>query len=134
MAFGKEHPYDHDVRLPFYIRGPGIPANQTALYATTHLDTTATIVELAGLTPIGPPLDGKSFAAALGANPPDPESWRSFSFSEFFGNDDTWWKIRRPFAGSAPEAQTNWHYWCDDVAEVGCALRDICFERPTGGW
>lgn len=28
MLFGKQEPYDTDVRVPFYVRGPGVPANE----------------------------------------------------------------------------------------------------------
>ena len=72
MLFGKEHPYETDVSLPFYVRGPGVPAGAVLQYATTHIDITATIVELAGATPVGPELDGLSFAAAFSASPPAP--------------------------------------------------------------
>jgi arylsulfatase A-like enzyme len=109
MLFGKEHPYDHDVSLPLYIRGPGVPAGAELLYPTNHLDITATVVELAGATVSGPPLDGLSFAAALGPSPPAPEAWRSFSFTEHFENANTWWEIRRPLAAD----RTKFH----------CALR-----------
>lgn len=114
MLFGKEHPYDTDISLPLYIRGPGVPANSTLLYPTTPLDITATIVELAGATPVGPPLDGLSFAAAFSANPPAPAAWRDFSFTEFFGNANTWWTIRRPLAAD----NTKQVFWCDGDNEV----------------
>ena len=47
LFFGKSHPYNTDVSLPFYIRGPGLPPNTTRLHPTNHLDITATIVDLA---------------------------------------------------------------------------------------
>ena len=101
--------------LPLYIRGPGVPANSTLLHPSNHLDITRTIVELAGATPTGPPLDGKSFAAALGPAPPAPAAWRDFSFTEHFENDLTWQKISRPL--DAPHR--NFHLWCGDaLAEV----------------
>ena len=83
MLFGKEHPYDHDISLPLYIRGPNIPANTTVLHPTNHLDITATLVEIAGATSKGPVLDGLSFKNVLSANPPSPAAWgRTFSFTE----------------------------------------------------
>ena len=45
---GKQLPYEEDVRVPFYIRGPGIPAGITHPYMATVVDVTATIVQLAG--------------------------------------------------------------------------------------
>jgi len=112
------------VLLPFYIKGPGIPANVSLLHPTTHVDTTATLVELGGLTPQGPPLDGLSFAAALTATPVDPAAWRNFSFTEHFSDLDTWVKIRYPLApapGAADKedaAQMAFHYWCKNTSEV----------------
>ena len=117
LLFGKEHPYDTDVSLPMYIAGPGIAAGSTLLYPTNHLDITATIVELAGAVATGPPLDGKSFAAALGPSPPPPAQWRDFSFTEHFENALTWQLIRRPLGGGgAPRSK--FMQWCDNTQEV----------------
>ena len=45
-----------------YVTGPGIPQNVTMLHPTTHLDITATIVELAGAQAHAPSiLDGTVF-------------------------------------------------------------------------
>ena len=48
LFFGKTEPYDTDIRLPFYIAGPGVPQGEIRLHQTTHLDITATVVDLAG--------------------------------------------------------------------------------------
>ena len=113
MLFGKEHPYDHYMSLPLYIRGPGVPAGTTLLHPTNHLDITATVVELAGATSVGEPLDGKSFAGELTA-PGEPAAWRGFYFTEFFGNANTWWSIRRPLPGDG----TKFNHWCQNDEEV----------------
>jgi len=114
MLFGKEHPYETDVSLPFYMRGPGVPAGAVLQYATTHIDITATIVELAGATPVGPELDGLSFAAAFSASPPAPAAWRDFQFSEHHCGAVTWRKIRRPLASE----NATYNMWCDGTEEV----------------
>ena len=88
------------MRLPMYVRGPGVPQGVVSKLPTTHLDITATILELTGTTqgratPAN--LDGLSFAAALEDTAAaaqlrsTPEMWRDFSFSEFFSNQITWW-------------------------------------------
>jgi len=105
--FGKEHPYGHDTDLPLFIRGPGVPANTTLLHPTTHIDITATVVELAGAAPAGPPLDGKSFARELSA-PGPAAAWRDFSFTEFFENANTWQTLRRPL----DDPPTRYTLWC----------------------
>jgi N-acetylglucosamine-6-sulfatase len=95
LVFGKSHPYDTDIRLPFYIAGPGVPAGAVRLHQTTHLDITATVVELAGAQGAAPKdLDGLSFAPALPDNGPAPGAWRGYSFTEFFGGNNTWWNVR----------------------------------------
>lgn len=78
-----------------YVRGPGVPEGVISKLPTTHLDITATILELTGTTdgPATPTnLDGLSFASALKDTAAAsklrdmPELWRDFSFSEFFMN------------------------------------------------
>ena len=120
LVVGKDHPYESDVRVPLYVRGPGVPENATRLHPTTLVDLSATIVELAGAAPAGPPLDGLSFAGALTAAAPAPGSWRNFSFSEHFGGTATWWLLRRPLAegGDAAAAMTSYAWWCTNESEV----------------
>ena len=45
---GKSFPYNTDVGIPLYIRGPELRANVSISHPTTLIDLTATIVELAG--------------------------------------------------------------------------------------
>ena len=121
LILGKEHPYTTDVRVPLYISGPGVPANSTAAHPTTHVDLTATLVELAGATPVGPPLDGLSFAAALTATPVAPAAWRNFSYAENADDDTTWVQLRRPLAPAGAgdtAAATAFHWWCSNASEV----------------
>jgi N-acetylglucosamine-6-sulfatase len=123
FIFGKGQPYETDIRLPFYIRGPHITANSTLLYPTNHLDVTATIVELSGAKPVGPPLDGLSFASVFSSDTIAANVWRNFSYSEYFGATDTWVAMRFPDGGlpSASEpldGALKMHYWCTNEYEV----------------
>ncbi len=121
LILGKEHPYTTDVRVPLYISGPGIPPNSTAQHPTTHVDLTATLVELAGATPVGPPLDGLSFTAALTPSPIAPEAWRNFSYAENADDGTTWVQLRRPLASADPgdeAAATAFHWWCANASEL----------------
>ena len=113
MLFGKQHPYETDVRLPFYMRGPGVAQNATLLHPTTLIDITATVVELTGATPVGPALDGQSFASELKGGT-DPRAWRDFSFTEHFENELTWWQIRRPLDA----VPTTFAWWCTGALNV----------------
>ena len=58
---GRPVQYDTDVRVPFYIRGPGITPGSTLSHPTTHLDLTATLLDLAGIDASALNLDGLSF-------------------------------------------------------------------------
>jgi arylsulfatase A-like enzyme len=44
----KSHPYEESVRVPFLVRGPGIPRSVPALRLVSHLDITYTILAAAG--------------------------------------------------------------------------------------
>ncbi|KAI9369166.1 Six-hairpin glycosidase-like protein [Aspergillus egyptiacus] len=54
---GKTTSYDEDIRVPFFVRGPGIPAGETKTQVTTHIDFAPTIFELLGL-PLREDFDG----------------------------------------------------------------------------
>ena len=131
LPFGKGLPYETDVRLPFYIRGPGVHRNTTLPHLTNHLDITATVVEIAQAGTFAPQLDGKSFlneilaAKSVGdlavegsAGTPSfaarAEAWRQFSFSEFFGGEVTWRLVR---VVNSSHALTYAH-WCTNDTEV----------------
>lgn len=125
LLFGKCHPYEHDIRLPMYIRGPGVREGVTAPHPTTHLDIVATIVDFTGATPAlpgSPPIDGKSFRAVLGQDPPAVSAWRSFSFSEFYDqvlpNGNCTWHAVRHIDDATGEADWTYHRWCSGQAEV----------------
>ena len=123
LFFGKTEPYDTDIRLPFYIAGPGVPQGEIRLHQTTHLDITATVVDLAGAAATAPKdLDGLSFAPALKAGGVTPQAWRPYSFSEFFGGQNTWWNVRVINSTHA----FSFHWWCTGTAEV--------FDLQTDPW
>ena len=136
MPFGKGMPYETDVRLPMYVRGPGVRPNATLPLPTTHLDITRTIVALAGAeahAPL-PHLDGLSFAAQLLADGRGEDwggvnGWRNFSFSEYFCNEITWQYVRMideagrgdddDHAATGGRSPTTYTRWCEDnVTEV----------------
>lgn len=48
LAKGKYMPYEEDIRVPFYIRGPGIAPGVVSDYMATMVDLTATFVTLGG--------------------------------------------------------------------------------------
>jgi N-acetylglucosamine-6-sulfatase len=139
LLMGKENPYSTDVRIPLVIAGPGIPPSTSLAHPTTTVDLTATILELAGASPTGPPLDGLSFAAELTA-PRPPSQWRNFSFAENAGGGTTWVQLRRPLPSpSSPSPRTAFHWWCSNVSEVfdldgdEWQLSNLAGATPEGG-
>jgi N-acetylglucosamine-6-sulfatase len=70
LTEGKSHPYEFDIRVPFAVRGPGIPKNVTLPILTSNVDLAPTFIELAGGT-VPNRMDGTSFAQLL----LHPETW-----------------------------------------------------------
>ena len=58
---GKQNLYDHSVRVPLVMRGPGIPAGESFEQFVYLLDIFPTLCELAGV-PVPDSVEGKSFA------------------------------------------------------------------------
>ncbi|PNH01119.1 Arylsulfatase [Tetrabaena socialis] len=48
---GKTLPYEEDIRVPFYMRGPGVPPGLVSPYMGTMVDITSTLIALGGGTP-----------------------------------------------------------------------------------
>lgn len=116
-------PYDHDVRVPTYVRGPGVPAGQKIALPTNHMDIGATIVDIAQAAAHAGELDGLSFKAALAAGGPGVSAWRNYSFSEFYINNNTWLSMRSIDPASG-QAAWKLSYWCTDQAEVFDLISD----------
>eukprot|EP01060_Flectonema_neradi_P037647 TRINITY_DN763_c0_g2_i4.p1 TRINITY_DN763_c0_g2~~TRINITY_DN763_c0_g2_i4.p1 ORF type:complete len:530 (+),score=73.03 TRINITY_DN763_c0_g2_i4:45-1634(+) len=64
VGTSKQHPYETDIRIPFLIRGPGIPKSKVMPEVTGSVDLLPTILELAGLK-VPASVDGRSFAGLL---------------------------------------------------------------------
>ena len=65
--------YDHAVRIPMLIRGPGIRPQQRFTQIGSNVDVAPTLLALAGLDPTNltdPPMDGKSLMPWLLASAP----------------------------------------------------------------
>lgn len=46
---GKECGFDEDIRVPLFIRGPGVSAGSVEKAVTTHIDLAPTLLKLAGV-------------------------------------------------------------------------------------
>ncbi|KAE8149097.1 alkaline-phosphatase-like protein [Aspergillus avenaceus] len=81
MPPGKTTGYEEDIRVPFFIRGPGIPEGQTVTSVSTHIDLVPTFFELAGV-PLrddfdGTPMPIKRKSAAVSHEHVTVEFWGS---------------------------------------------------------
>ena len=71
----KSLPYEEAIRIPFVVRGPGVPARKLD-HLVINNDFAPTVADLAGIEPPGF-VDGKSFAPLLREGRPSPEAWRT---------------------------------------------------------
>jgi N-acetylglucosamine-6-sulfatase len=78
---GKYTPYETDVHVPLFIRGPGVPAGTTVTSLTSSVDLAPTFAELAGADlPLAP--DGRSLVPFLRGQ--TPAGWRQAALLEQF--------------------------------------------------
>jgi N-acetylglucosamine-6-sulfatase len=72
--------YEEDIRVPLYVRGPGVPAG-TRAQMVLNTDFAPTLAKIAGATPSSE-VDGTSFVPLLGSTP--PASWRKRFMAEAY--------------------------------------------------
>ncbi|HJU73030.1 MAG TPA: sulfatase, partial [Gemmatimonadaceae bacterium] len=78
---GKLWPYEEDIRVPAYVRGPGVPAKARRAHFALNIDWAPTFNEVAGIaTP--DTVDGRSLVPLLRNNPPSADSWRQDFLTE----------------------------------------------------
>ena len=92
---GKGRPYEEDIRVPLYVRGPGVPHGRTLDHKVLNLDFAPTFADLGGAnTPDA--VDGRSLVPLLAENAPPADPWRESFLVEFFQNDDFLCAAHRP--------------------------------------
>jgi N-acetylglucosamine-6-sulfatase len=90
VPYEKSLPYDIDVRVPFFVRGPGVPMNTTSPAIVSLMDVGATVLELAGVTQPGQrTTDGRSIVPTLQGSAV-PTGWREGTLVEFVGYPNQW--------------------------------------------
>ncbi len=72
---GKNTPYEESIRMPFYVRGPGVPEGRSIEHLAGLLDLAPTFLGLAG-APVPGSVDGMSLVPLLSSSPPALTAWR----------------------------------------------------------
>lgn len=72
---GKNAPYEEAVRVPLWVRGPGVPRGATRAQLVSNIDYADTLLELAGAR-APEPLDGRSLVPLLRGDAPRAGAWR----------------------------------------------------------
>jgi N-acetylglucosamine-6-sulfatase len=83
LLAGKQTAWDHDIRVPLVVVGPGVPAGSTTSALAANVDLRPTFQELAG-APVGSRIEGRSLAGFLRGAP--PAAWRAMTLVEHRGS------------------------------------------------
>ena len=81
---GKLSPYTHDVRLPMYVRGPGIPAGSVSNKMISNVDLAPTFADMGGAS-VPSFVDGRSLLPLAKG---EPVEWRDFAYSAAWPNSE----------------------------------------------
>jgi arylsulfatase A-like enzyme len=83
----KHTAYDEALRVPLFVRGPGVPQGEQRPHLALNIDLAPTIAELAGVD-VPEFVDGRSLAPVLTGNPVPTADWRQLFLVEFWPNSD----------------------------------------------
>jgi arylsulfatase A-like enzyme len=75
--------YEESIRVPLYVRGPGVPAGRALDHFVLNIDLAPTFLELAGAAPVEA-MDGRSLVPLLRAGAPPSSAWRQDVLVEHF--------------------------------------------------
>jgi arylsulfatase A-like enzyme len=75
LPIGKGAPYEESIKVPFIVRGPGVPQGRRLDHMILNNDFAPTVADWAGATTPSF-VDGKSIQSLLQTTPPKPNAWR----------------------------------------------------------
>lgn len=113
--YEKNEPYEESLRIPFIVRGPGIPAGRVIDGPFNLVDTLATTCGLTGIAP--PPGQGLDWSAHLRgeADAPTTSTLAQWLGQARYGFSDYSWRALR----------TTTHSYCVGSEERHCQLFDL---------
>jgi N-acetylglucosamine-6-sulfatase len=129
LPFEKSTPYDTDVRVPFYVRGPGVAPGSVVRSMVSLMDVGATLLELAGATQPGErTTDGRSLVPLLaGGDAGAPPGWREGGLLvEHLGEVNQWMQVCGTiFNASCPGVAEDPFYLIDGPQNTWAMLRVV---------
>eukprot|EP00055_Hartaetosiga_balthica_P014901 m.84877 g.84877 ORF g.84877 m.84877 type:complete len:433 (-) comp8722_c0_seq5:1030-2328(-) len=132
VGTSKQHPYETDIHVPFIIKGPNIPHNQTFSQLSGNVDILPTVLDLAGID-VPSIVDGKSIKQFLFNPHHEDSTWRKNILIEYksvgtYYNDHStiWAPETKICATSGPPRGLNPSITkCNEESELPLCLRGL---------
>lgn len=114
MGFDKRQATEQDTRVPYFVRGPGIPSsirNSTLNFPVSHVDLAPTVLDIAtGSVPSD--WDGQSYFPVLQGG----TEWRNETLLQYFGEGRTTETCGAGYNAYQSDGVTSWHISNYDTA------------------
>jgi hypothetical protein len=133
---GKDAPYEESIRVPLFVRGPGVPAGVTLPHDVSNVDLAPTLAEL-GQAQAPTFVDGRSLAPLLTATPTPLSSWRQDLLMEHEPADPnglpSWFALRNSrekYVDYPANAEEEYYDLVNDPFETDSRHRQLDAARP----
>ena len=143
----KYQSFDTDIRIPYYIKGPGIKSNTKTDIIVGNVDVMPTVLDLAGID-IPDSVDGKSFKSQIFEDDDGlSDNWRDVflveflsPFQQYFNRCTTWYSTPNDFHGKlinpSPFTTNDQLVWVNfgEKENPGNNYREIRIINDTHDW